>query len=222
MHKKIKICLILLFFVRLTASPVNAQIMSNREYILSVDDSNPASNIATQGSEINSEIRISKPFSIRLSTDIIDFGSLVPTNSIIRTADLEIENPNEYGYSVLVSENEPLSATSQTNKTFISDTTCDNGLCSAQAASEWTNTLTYGFGYRCDNLRGTGCDSSFTDLNSYKHFPNIANNEDPVSIMTGIGSISSKVRIHYKVNISANQTKGLYNNKITYLGIPNF
>jgi hypothetical protein len=170
-------------------------------------------------------------FSISLSSDIVDFGTLSPTNPIIRTADLNINSKAAYGYSVIVFENEPLATISPENKTFIPDTTCDFGACDTQNASEWINILTYGFGYRCDNLIGADCDSSFTSPNSYKHFPDIANNDDPQSIMAGevpyrlvrgIGSKNKSIRISYRVNISVIQPQSIYSNIITYIAIPNF
>jgi hypothetical protein len=138
-----------------------------------------------------------------------------------------------YGYSVLVFENEPLTIIPPTSKMFLPDTTCDNGACGTENSAEWTNALTYGFGYRCDNLTGADCDSSFAKANFYKHFPDIANNDDPASIMAGIGSNNKKARISYKVNIPGYvreqapnvpgaQTQGVYNNIITYIAIPNF
>lgn len=162
------------------------------------------------------------PFSISLSSGIIDFGILSPTNPIVRTVDLATQSSAVYGYSVLVSENKSLASTPPSSRVFIPDTTCDKGECGVYNASAWINALTYGFGYRCDNLAGVDCDNSFVKANSYKRFPNIANNDDPISIMAGIGSNDSKVRISYKVNISGNQTQDTYSNVITYIAVPNF
>jgi hypothetical protein len=214
----------------LITAPASAQIMSNQDYILNF---NPAPNVAATESAIknpdsikqknvNSKVITTKPFSIQLSSDIVDFGTLIPTNPIIRTVDLAIENPPIYGYSIVAYENEPPSLTSQINNIFIPDTTCDDGQCSAQSASEWTNVLTYGFGYRCDNLSGTDCDDSFTNPNFYKHFPNISNNDNLQPIMMGIGSKNTKTRISYKVNVSKAQNQGKYRNVITYIAVPSF
>lgn len=162
------------------------------------------------------------PFSISLSSDLTDFGSLSPTNPVIRTIDLSVNSLIAYGHSVIVSENESLSTIPSSSKAFIPDTTCDNGGCSAENANKWNNTLTYGFGYRCDNITGVNCDASFATPDFYKHFPNIANNDDPQSIMAGIGSNNQEARISYRVNISGAQDQGVYNNIITYIAVPNF
>lgn len=162
------------------------------------------------------------PFSISLSSNIVDFGTLNPTNPIIRTVDLRVNSLTVYGYSVIVFEDKSLTTIPPVSKAFIPDTTCDNGGCGTENAAEWTNALTYGFGYRCDNITGANCDSSFAKTNFYKHFPNVQNNDDAQSIMAGVGSNDKQARISYKVNIPGNQAQGIYNNIITYVGVPNF
>jgi len=222
----------------------SAQMMSNNNYIIRIQDFNAASGVAsgkdyelrstlggaqlTSGG-VNFKVKTGNenptpalPFSVSLSSDIIDFGILNPTNPIIRTVDLSVNSETAYGYSVIVSENGPLTAILQANKTFIPDTTCDNGGCGTENASEWINSLTYGFGYRCDNATGVNCNSSFIKANYYKHFPNIQSNDDPQSIMAGVGSNNKQARISYKVNISGTQAQATYNNIITYIGVPNF
>lgn len=232
-------------FIGLFLPHAKAQTMSNDNYIIKMQDFNAVSGIttgkdyqlrSTAGSlnqttseGINFKVKTGienltsiLPFSILLSSSITDFGILSPTNPIIRTIDLSVNSLTTYGYSVIVSENESLTATLMTNKMFIPDTTCDNGECGTENASEWTNMLTYGFGYRCDNITGANCDNSFTKVNFYKHFPNIQNNDDPQSVMAGVDSNNKQVRISYKVNISGTQTQGTYRNIITYIGVPNF
>lgn len=167
------------------------------------------------------------PFSASLSSDIIDFGTLSPTNPIVRTVDLSVYSLSTSGYSVIAFENHPLQSANST----ITDTTCDNGECSQENAGIWTNTLTYGLGYRCDNIIGTDCDSSFSNAKFYKHFANISNTQSPQSVMSGIGSknksstdsvLDKDIRLSYKVNISGNQAQGIYSNIITFIAIPNF
>jgi len=229
-----------------TAAPTaQAQTMSNKDYTIKTEDVDMTSDITTKrdyetgsavdnlgpvaSGEVNYKVKTgfenlasAHPFSVSLSSSIVDFGALSPTNPIIRTVNLNIHSLTTYGYSVLVFENEPLTTTPPENRIIIPDVTCDNGDCDAQNATEWTNSLTYGFGYRCDNVTGTDCNSSFSKANFYKHFPNIAGNDDPQSIMSGIGSDNKEVRISHKVNISGNQAQGFYNNVITYIGVPNF
>lgn len=224
---------------------IEAQTMSNDNYIIKMQDFNTVSGTTTNESyELRSGISsLSKTtsegtdykvktgienlvspasFSISLSSDIVNFGILNPTNPIIRTIDLSINSLAVYGHSVLVFESKSLTASSSANNAFIPDAACDDGKCDAQNASKWENALSYGFGYRCDNIIGTDCDNSFTKANYYKRFSNNENNEIIQSIMAGIGSSNKKVRVSYKVNISGSQVQSNYNNIITYVGVPNF
>ena len=93
-------------------------------------------------------------FSFNVSQTIIDFGTLSATNPVTRTTNLTVINPSG-GYTVLAYEDHPLLTT---NGATINDTTCDNGACSDTLPALWTNTLTYGFGYRCDNLQENDCE----------------------------------------------------------------
>jgi hypothetical protein len=252
-------------FIGLFSPIANGQTMSNNDYIIIMQGFNVVSGTTTgEGYKLRStlggfnpivseavsesegvnfkakagfeSLTATLPFSISLSSDIVDFGTLSPTNPIIRTINLSTHSLTVYGYSVLVFENEPLATIPPSSKTFIPDTTCDNGKCDAQNASEWTNALTYGFGYRCDNVTrlpspggeatggqaGMDCDSSFVSPSLYKHFPDVANNDDLQSIMAGIGSSNNEARISYKVNVSETQAQGTYSNIVTYIGVPNF
>ncbi len=218
-----------------------AQTMSNKDYIIKMQGFNAISGAATntnyklrstagEFSPVVSEgvnfkvsagfenIESVPPFSVSLSSDLIDFGGLSPTNPIIRTVDLSVYSLSTFGYSVIASEDNAL----KSNKTNIPDITCDNGECSQEAAAEWINVLTYGFGYRCDNIIGLDCESSFSKSNFYKHFADTSNSQFPQSVMAGIGSKNKDVKMSYKVNISGNQAEGIYNNTITYIAVPNF
>jgi hypothetical protein len=229
------ISLLIAYYLSLVVMPAYAQTMSNQDYIVQSQGFNPILN-APETSVANSDktvlqgvnfkirtgfesLTTTTPFSIGLSSDLVDFGALTPTNPVIRTIDLNINSLSTYGYSVLVFENNPLTSA---NKAFIPDTTCDNGDCGIETAALWTNSLTYGLGYRCDNLIGSDCDSVFANPNFYKHFPDLASNDDVVSIMAGAGADNKSARISYKVNISGMQAQGSYNNTVTYLAVPNY
>lgn len=125
------------------------------------------------------------------------------------------------GYQVTASENTPLTITN--TSVTIPDTTCDAGNCSQTTAAPWTSTLTYGFGYRCDNVSGTDCSQDFATTTNYKQFANTAKSELPVAVMSGTGASTNKqAQITYKVNISGSQTAGVYANGITYIATPTF
>ena len=232
-------------FIGLFLTTASGQTMSNKDYIIKMQDINTVSGLTggtnykprpTSG-EISSDvlkgvnfkvrtgfenIASHLPFSVTLSSDLIDFGILSPTNPIIRTVDLRMHNLPLHGYSVIAFEDHPLRKSPDASGEFIPDTTCDNGGCSQENAGEWTNTLTYGFGYRCDNVTGVDCSNSFSNSNFYKHLPDISNGQSSQSVMSGIRAKNKETRISYKVNISGNQAQGIYSNIITYIAIPNF
>lgn len=160
------------------------------------------------------------PFRFAISSLLLDFGSLTPTNPVTRTNQLTISNGSAYGYTVTAFETQPLK--NNTNGWAIPDTTCDNGLCSESTSASWTNVLTYGFGYRCDNVTGTDC-ATFTTADDYKQFANNLAGETPQAVMTGTNVGRNKqVQITYKVNVSGTQPAGSYQTAIIYIATPRF
>lgn len=159
------------------------------------------------------------PFSFSISSNFIDFGPVAPGTPITRTNNLTISNGSAYGYSVLAREDHPLRILATGNS--IPDTTCDIGTCNEITSGAWTNVLTYGFGYRCDNLSGTDCNSGFASSSNYKQFASSESAELAQSVMAGpnVGR-NIQTQITYKVNISATQPAGIYQNAITYIATP--
>lgn len=208
-----------------TAPTASGQTMSNDNYVIETDsletlDANSIQKNKAEPStqKPNKNTVSAAPFSVSLSSDIIDFGILTPTNPIIRTLDLAINNVPPYGYSIIAFENHAL----KSYRTIIPDTTCDSGECGHENTGIWANPLSFGFGYRCDNTMGRDCDRSFSNSNSYKHFSDISGAQLPQSVIKGAGLGKRSVRLSYKVNISGNQEQGIYSNVITYIAIPNF
>jgi len=210
-----------------------AQTMSNDNYILQLDGVNatrPKPTVASDATTIkNNALGVkteqpvkeqSDPFTFSISETLIDFSTLSPTNPIIRSNKLTVSKGSANGYSIIAFEDKQLSASSSA---FIPDTTCDNGLCSEAVSAAWTNPLTYGFGYRCDNVVGTDCEMGFSDPTFYKQFANDSLSEMPqkVAMATSTGK-EKKVQITYKVNIPITQPFAFYSNTITYIAIPDF
>ncbi|MDP2638314.1 MAG: hypothetical protein Q8P26_04610 [Candidatus Levybacteria bacterium] len=236
---KITIKSLLLFVVcyllLVTAPSAQGQTMLNDSYIIQTENLDTASNNSSSTKPINKSDSTAKEgvnfkittnsvlsFSASLSSDFIDFGILTPTNPIIRTTELNIYSLGAYGYSLLASQNHPLQKPASDGGNFIPDTTCDNGSCNEKIASEWINTLTYGFGYRCDNITGYDCNNSFTKANLYRQLSDNSQTEIFESIMAGIGSTNKNIRLSYKINISGTQSQGIYSNTITYIAVPSF
>lgn len=160
-------------------------------------------------------------FRFSISNTDINFGVLDPTSPVIRTNTLTISNGSSGGYSVTATESSQLR--NPANGALIPDTTCDAGTCTESTSAAWTSTLTFGFGYRCDNLTGTDCASGFSTSTFYKQFPDISKGETPQSVMSGSNVGRNKqVQISYKANVSGTQAAGIYTNVITYVATPTF
>ncbi len=247
--KIILFTLLFFLFLLLTSYVLNlisvpkvlAQTMSNANYILRFGNFNTAAGRGTTGgftlnltvgqtapglyTGTNFKVRagfqyISSiiPFSFSISQTNIDFGSISPTIAVVRSNNLTVSNGSAFGYTVTASENHPLLVASSGQ--MIPDTSCDAGTCNTTTAALWNSPSTFGFGYRCDNVSGTDCDSQFSTANFYKPF---AASPSAVTVMssTNVGR-SRQSQITYKVNISNTQAAGLYTNIVNFIATPSF
>lgn len=160
------------------------------------------------------------PFSFSISQTTIDFGTLTAANPVTRTNTITVGNNSAYGYNIFAYENKELN--NPGNGSIIPNTTCDNGTCTDTNSALWTSSLTYGFGFRCDNVVGSDCDSGFTTSNYFRQFPNNSLSKPAQSLMSGTISRSNQAKITYKVNISGSQPAGLYTNNIYFLAVPKY
>ncbi|MFH1536223.1 MAG: hypothetical protein ABIC96_04120 [Patescibacteria group bacterium] len=160
-------------------------------------------------------------FTFSIDQTTIDFGTISATDPVTRTNKLSVSSGATNGYSITAVENQPL--TDSSSHEIIPDTTCDNGSCSESLSAPWANTLTYGFGYRCDNEEASDCATGFSDSTFYKQFSDSLKKETPQIIMSSVkSSLSAKAKITYKVNVSGMQAAGVYGNVITYIATPTF
>ena len=161
---------------------------------------------------------VSGIFTFSVTPTDLNFGTVDPTSPVSRTNILDVLSTSS-GYSVTAQENHSLQTASSS---AIPDTTCDSGLCTPTSASLWTSSLTYGFGYRCDNVVQSDC-ISFT-ANYYKPFANAALSQSPEVVMQNSAAFATEKQsqITYKVNVSGSQLPGVYTNTITYIASPNF
>jgi hypothetical protein len=157
-------------------------------------------------------------FSFNISQNIIDYGILSATNPVIRNSIISFSGP-KFGAEILTYENHPLQSL---KNDLIQNTTCDNGSCSPITAAAWDNTLTYGFGYRCDSQNIVACDPQFIPSDYYKQYPYDSINQLPTPVLSNSGHTQTTGTITYKVNISGTQKANGYYNNITYLAIPSF
>ena len=158
--------------------------------------------------------------SLNISNRIIDFGILSPTNNIYRTSSIDFKTGKD-NYGILIASLDHPLRTSDSN-TSIPDSTCDNGSCSETTAAPWTNTLTYGFGYRCDNIKSSNCATDFKNSDYYKQFSDSSKNEKPEILSTSNTDKNQEMQITYKINIAKSQPTDPYSNTITYILIPGY
>jgi hypothetical protein len=225
------LCLLLLtsYFTK----PVAAETVSSENYSVDIGniDTNPQPSprpqiLGTHLTTINNETGYNysittsgDTFSFAISQNDIDYGILSSTNPIIRTSDIYLSG-SLLGSQLLGYENHPLFSST---KDVIQNTSCDNGACSPQVGAIWDNTLTFGFGYRCDSSLQSACDPQFQTQEYYKTYPDQSRSQLPETIiMQNSGIKMSKTAITYKVNISGTQKTGGYYNSLTYLAVPGF
>ena len=242
---KILYSVIFMFYVLcfMFAPPAHAQTMSNGNYIIQMGNLNSGAGISTgsnyrlnqtlgqTGANLftgpNYKVRagfqyvlsiISFRFSI--TNIFIDFGTVSPTTPVLRTSLLTVSNGSANGYQVTASQNHNLRVNSTGEE--IPPTSCDSGnTCTTTTANHWANTLTYGFGYRCDNVSGTDCDSQFLTASDY--YRPFASSPSAVMVMSSLNVGRNKEStITYKLNISGNQAAGLYTNILNYIATPTF
>jgi hypothetical protein len=219
-------------FIGLFSPSASAQTMSNDNFILQLDSVNttnpePSVKNATLGVKTKQVDKKQNNFSFSISDTLIDLSTLSPINPIKRSNKLTVSG-SPTGYSIIAFEDKELSAlipsdVASSSSDFIRDTSCDNDLCSEMRSGPWTNPLTYGFGYRCDNKVGNDCTDGFSDPTFYKQFANSFLSETPQKIASATNTGKNKtVQITYKVNIPGTQQFAFYNNTITYIAVPNF
>lgn len=157
-------------------------------------------------------------YSAYLSPTLMDYGQLSQANPVSRTAQIKIIS-NQSGYQLYSYEDSMLTSA---GNAIIPDSNCDNGLCNENTGATWTNNLTYGFGFRCDNVTGEICSNGFA-MDNFMPFADITSKEDMVPIMTGnMPTTISQAQISYKVNISGTQQPGSYKNTVTYILVPTY
>jgi len=160
-----------------------------------------------QGDNFTVDTTTPDAFSFGMSTEHISFGTLQATNPVLRTLTLFLNSINSY--QILTAEDHPLR---KGTETIIPDTTCDNGSCSPITEALWTNTLTYGFGYRLNTM----------DPAYFKPFSDILQNHLLSTLASGPTANNHEFTVTYKANISGGQETGRYSNTVTYIATPDF
>jgi hypothetical protein len=172
-----------------------------------------------QGDKIQPEKRY---FTFSLSTDEIDFGTIDPTNPVLRTHQIQVDPGPAQGYTLFGYQNHHLGI--EGTPAFIPDTTCDDGNCTESIASVWENTLTYGLGLRCDlNSGGNGsCLSAFSPQHSYKQLADLSQSEPGTIIISSHNEKPLNARLTYKLNLPGTQKSGNYTNAVVLIAAPGY
>jgi hypothetical protein len=157
------------------------------------------------------------PFSFSISDIQKNFGALTPNTPSTTTSTLVVSSGGASGYSVKVSENNPLKT--QDNLNTIIDTLCDT-TCSETTAASWTSTTKYGFGF---NMSGDDVPADFINSNYYRQFADRSSAESSAVVMTSnnVGR-SRTATITYKINIGSLQQAGSYQNVLQFTAIPGY
>lgn len=166
------------------------------------------------------------PFSFIIDNLAINFGTLVPEIGTTAANTITITSPYGRGYQIMVAENHPL----QINPSLqIPDTTCDSGPCSESSPGPWILSTTHGFGFNAIGINNSGVATNvgtsgyFGDGTYFRQFANISARETPQIIMSENSSVKNRsARITYKVNITALQAAGNYENAINFIAIPKY
>ena len=156
------------------------------------------------------------PFSFSMSNFLINFGTLTPGTPSTLTSTLIVSAGGAGGYKVTARES---SALQKTGGQSIPDTLCDAG-CTESAAGVWSLATTYGFGY---SMSGNDVPSDFINSTYYRHFANASQSQTDQIIMgsANVGRTRTAT-ITYKINVSAVQPAGNYQNRILFTAIPSF
>lgn len=155
-------------------------------------------------------------FAFSVSPTLVDFGILSPNIPIEKEVRVSIANGNTTGYTVKVSENQPLSTSVAAE---IPDTVCDinppaGGPCTKTVASRWTQNNSYGFGYK---MSGKTVSRDFAKDNFYRPFAATRRNEQSVLIMESHAKkVVDQATMTLRLVIGPNQPVGQYRNVISF------
>lgn len=154
------------------------------------------------------------------------YGSLVPGIGSTVSNNITITTPSGAGYQIMAAENHPLQLNSLIK---IPDTACDGNACSISSSALWTDAATYGFGFNAIGINNSGVATNigtsayFPNNNYYRPFANLAATDSPQTIMSESSAVKAhSARITYKVNISASQSAGDYENGVTFIAVPTY
>ena len=148
----------------------------------------------------------------------VHYGTFTPYLPIFKNITLNISSGQHNGFTVMVRQNNPLTALTGIK---IPDTVCDdlkNNLCTIDQSNLWRDKQSFGLGYRVQDQTDP---LSPSPKNYYRPFSSQSRNETPVIILesTDKNTVHSAA-IDLKLNISPQQPFGVYQNVINFIILP--
>ncbi len=163
---------------------------------------------------LNQKTLLFDTISFSLDSDQISFDPLAPTNPLTRAQNLTLKSASIP--SAMISLIQDQLFTDFVNNQ-IPNTSCDNGTCTLKKSDLWSNTLTYGFGFRCE---GTFvCEKAFTENDAFRPLP--LQDSEAFDINYPISTDIDHLRYTYKLNVAGSQPRGTYRSNIRYIILPN-
>lgn len=149
--------------------------------------------------------------SLSVNPAVVDFGTLTANSPIEKSLRITISNGNATGYTIRVSENQPLTTLAGAE---IIDTACDaKNPCTAASASKWSQNQT-GFGYK---MIGRTIPQDFNKDGYYRPFPATKRNDQPALIMQSQAKrVVDQATMTLRVNVNQNQPVGQYRNVLSF------
>lgn len=213
--RNIPVLILYSLFLLAFSAKVSAQEMQAENFILEIE---PYSNDPTPESTPGPKTKTITPPSpsyasqeilnagLFLNPTFIDFGIISPTLSTNRSLELKPQGNTEIILYTYMNH-----SLQKENGDSIPDASCDNGACSALVAGEWKNTLGYGLGYTCT---GESCDTDFAN-NRFRPF-----SLKPTAFSSYLQSEGLDTKLTLRVNASAAQPPGLYENSVNIVAVP--
>ncbi|OGG18984.1 hypothetical protein A3D78_03065 [Candidatus Gottesmanbacteria bacterium RIFCSPHIGHO2_02_FULL_39_14] len=149
---------------------------------------------------------------------IVNFDPLTAGEAVYKDIFIVVENGDFPGYSVLLSQNQPL--TSQTGEQ-IPDTVCDalkNKPCSVYKSNLWQEKLSYGLGY---HVKSQNTPREFNKEYFFRPFSSLSKKELPVVFMQSVEKkIKNSAVVTLKLHLSPQQAISIYQNELIFTAIP--
>lgn len=237
MGKTISVIIIIIFITFISDLSANAQEMQSQNFKIQGGNFNMTSgNKASQNYKLSDVVgqtaaglfaskgyliqagflnaAAGEALSFSVYPSVADFGNLTPNNPVERSLRITIGNGNATGYSVRVSENQPLSTLAGAE---IADTVCNSGkdgACTIISAAKWSDNSSYGFGYK---ISGRTIPQDFNKESFYRPFPATRRNENPILIMQSAAKkVVDQATMTLRINIGPNQPVGQYRNVLSF------